>query len=461
MTSIWWIRRDLRLHDQPTLHAALESGEVVPLFILDPFLLQRTPARRQGFLFDGLRALAADLRKCGADLIVRRGNPVEVLDHLLTETGATAIYAEEDYTPYARRRDQEVARATDLRLIQGQNVFHPRAVCKADGTPYAVYSAYARSWKALLPDHLSVLPAAARIAMPAGIRSEPVPALPPSADFPAGEMQAQRRLNQFCESRIASYADGRDRMDLDGTSALSPYLRFGMLSLRTAVAAAIEAGQSATGARSRKGAVKWLDELIWREFYIQIMFHFPHVKTGSFHERFSYIGWRNDQAEFQAWKDGRTGVPVVDAAMRQLRQTGWMHNRTRMIAASYLVKDLLIDWRWGERWFMDNLIDGDPSANNGGWQWVAGTGTDAAPYFRIFNPVLQSRRFDPHGEYVRRWVPELAHLPDELVHAPWEKGIAVPGYPAQPVVDHRHAIQRTRRAYETSKDLYFSMEHHE
>jgi len=461
MTSIWWIRRDLRLHDQPTLHAASANGDVLPLFILDPFLLNKTPARRQTFLFEGLRRLAADLMKRGATLVIRRGNPGEVLTQLLAETNATAVYAEEDYTPYARRRDREIARAVDLRLIHGQSVFHPRAVCKADGTPYVVFAAYARSWRSLLPEHLPLLPAPVKIDMPPGIASDPLPELPPLNGFPAGEAEGQARLTRFCESHIGSYADQRDRMALEGTSTLSPYLRFGMLSLRTAVAAAIEAGQLATSAFARQSAEKWLSELTWREFYIQVMFHFPHVKTGAFQKQLSSIHWRNDRTEFQAWKEGCTGVPVVDAAMRQLKQTGWMHNRARMIAASYLVKELLIDWRWGERWFMDNLIDGDPAANNGGWQWTAGTGTDAVPYFRIFNPVLQGRKFDPHGEYVRRWVPELALLPDKLIHAPWEQGVVVPGYPAHPLVDHKQAIERTRRAYETAKRYYSSMESHE
>jgi len=241
-------------------------------------------------------------------------------------------------------------------------------------------------------------------------------------------------------------------MDLEATSALSPYIRFGVLSMRTAVAAALLAQARASSEEARESAETWLNELIWREFYIQILHHFPDVSRGPFRGEYAGIQWRNRADEFERWKEGQTGVPVVDAGMRQLRRTGWMHNRARMITASYLVKDLLIDWRWGERWFMQNLLDGDASANNGGWQWTAGTGTDAAPYFRIFNPVLQGKRFDPKGDYVRRWVPELAHLPADAIHAPWERGLSGPGYPARPIQDHAAAIRQTRQAYGTARE---------
>lgn len=241
----------------------------------------------------------------------------------------------------------------------------------------------------------------------------------------------------------------------DGTSRLSPYLRFGMISARQTAVAALQALDAAANPQTRKGAETWLNELVWRAFYVAILAHYPHVAQGSFRPEYDRIAWRNDAAAFAAWKRGQTGYPVIDAAMRQLASTGWMPNRARMIVASFLVKDLLIDWRWGERFFMQRLMDGDPASNNGGWQWTAGTGTDAAPTFRIFNPVSQSRKFDPDGIYIRRWLPELANVPHKYVHTPWEmpvwlqKQVSVwvgRDYP-RPLVDHAQARERTLAAY--------------
>jgi deoxyribodipyrimidine photo-lyase len=237
---------------------------------------------------------------------------------------------------------------------------------------------------------------------------------------------------------------------VDGTSALSPYLRFGMISARQAVDAARAAVNQAQNSQERNSAQTWLTELIWREFYVHILYHFPHVRKTAFRPELANIRWKNDPDDFSAWQTGRTGYPVVDAGMRQLLELGWMHNRARMITASFLVKDLLIDWRWGERHFMQQLLDGDPAANNGGWQWTAGTGTDAAPYFRVFNPTLQGMKFDPRGDYVRRYVPELAHVPDPYIHEPWKMPADVQrqagcligvDYP-QPIVDHSAARKR-------------------
>jgi deoxyribodipyrimidine photo-lyase len=283
--------------------------------------------------------------------------------------------------------------------------------------------------------------------------SDPLPEFVPVDGFPATREEAETRATAFLSDGVDDYANHRDRMDLDGTSGLSPYLRFGMLSAgRLASAVRQQAGGIPAGART------WLNELIWRDFYHAILYHFPYVIHEAFQPKFRHIPWRNTPGDLQAWKDGLTGYPVVDAAMRQLKTTGWMHNRARMITASFLTKDLLINWQEGERWFMDQLVDGDPAANNGGWQWAAGTGTDAAPYFRIFNPVLQGKRFDPLGVYIRRWVPELRPVPDPYIHEPWKippleqsaLGFIIGRDYPLPIVDHSQARDRTLAAYRVS-----------
>ena len=453
MTAIWWIRRDLRLTDNAALHTALEADSVIPVFILDPAFDSASP-RRKNFLYEGLHALDKDLRGRNSYLVPRNGNPLDALSQLINETRADAIFAEEDFTPYARRRDAGIARRLPLHLIHGQTVHHPERVKKADGTPYTVYTPFSKAWKARL-ETIHLLPAPNHIPTPAGIHTEPLPPFQVNPGFPAGETEALHRLEQFTNDHIANYPENRNRLDLDGTSSLSPYLRFGMLGLRQAVHTAKRAPRDLSrhagdmNVAVPRGAEVWLNELIWREFYIQILYHFPHVARSAFNPLLANIPWRNNVSEFEAWKRGETGVPVVDAGMRQLKQTGWMHNRARMIVASYLVKDLLIDWRWGEAWFMENLLDGDLAANNGGWQWTAGTGTDAAPYFRIFNPVLQSAKFDPNGEYIRKWIPELRGVDAKDIHAPWEMGIKVNGYPEQPIIERDK--DRTLQAYKQSK----------
>jgi deoxyribodipyrimidine photo-lyase len=465
MSSIWWIRRDLRLHDNQAFTAAAKAvGSAVPVFILDPELLgsRYVGVKRLGFLFASLRALNRDLEARGSRLILRRGDPATELKQLLNELDADEIHAEEDYSPYARRRDEAIQKSLPLELHPGLTLFPPGMIEKKSGGPYSVYTPFRRTWESFSPPtRSSLLPVPSGLTTYEGIDSLAVPDTPEWTDetnFPAGEQQARARLKAFASGEnapIYAYGDLRDQVDRQGTSRLSPYLRFGMISFREAVIHAVEAGEAAPSAEGREGAQTWLHELIWREFYINVLFHFPEVRSRSFREDYRSIRWRNDEQEFRAWCEGRTGYPFIDAAMRQMQETGWMHNRARMVVASFLVKDLLVDWRWGERWFMQHLIDGDPAANNGGWQWSAGTGTDAAPYFRIFNPLTQSQKHDPQAAYIRRWVPELSSLPEEYLHTPWrapeevqeEAGVVIGKDYPEPIVDHQSARERTLEVY--------------
>jgi deoxyribodipyrimidine photo-lyase len=467
---VWWVRRDLRLADNQALAVALDAAQrVIPVFVLDDALLQSPYVgdKRLAFLLEGLRRLDADLRARGSRLIVRRGDPVQELERLVEEVGAVAVYAQDDHSPYAEQRDERLLGNLPLHLTAGLTVHPPGAVQKRGGGPYVVYSPYRRTWKALPPPRGDdLLPAPERLPAVPDLESLPIPqapALPAAVPFVPGEAEAARRLEVFAggdQPAIYGYGEVRDRLDQEGTSGLSPYLHFGMVSARQAVVAARRAIEAAPDAVARKGAETWLDELVWREFYVSILHHFPRVRHGAFRTNLAAIAWQEDEAGFEAWCGGHTGYPVVDAAMRQLVQTGWMHNRARMIVASFLVKDLLIDWRRGERFFMQHLVDGDTAANNGGWQWVAGTGTDAAPYFRIFNPTLQGKRHDPGGRFVRRWLPTLADVPDRYVHTPWQMPDAVQetagcligrDYPL-PIVDHARARERTLAAYRRARE---------
>ncbi len=506
-TAVCWLRRDLRLHDHLALLAAAEHAErVIPLFVIDPQLLAADDVapQRVAFLGGALRSLAASLATRGSRLVVRHGHPATEVATFARSVDAMGVFAEEDWWPYARQRDREVAATVPLHLCAGLTVHHPASLVKPDGSPYRMFTPFRRAWLARpLPrpvaDGLAVERLAAALAagavepaddsLPAerALAVLPEPAMAVQAAFPASEAEALARLWRFVSGEegtaaigegtsrqrrpgaasgnsrppIADYGAGRDRLDVQATSQLSPYLRFGMVSPRLAVAAARQAAEPPADEAQRTSAQRWLDELIWREFYQYVLYWFPSVLEGSFRADLAGMAWTTDAAAFAAWCDGQTGYPVVDAAMRALVTTGWLHNRGRMIVASFLTKDLLIDWRRGEHFFMRHLLDGDPAANNGGWQWTAGTGTDAAPYFRVFHPVLQGRRHDPHGLYVRTWMPELRAVPTEYVHTPWQMPTELQrhvgciigrDYPA-PIVDHDQARQRALAAYGQARSM--------
>ncbi len=473
---IHWFRRDLRLADNPALAEAARAagGAVLPLFILDDAILfgRFASPPRTAFLLASLRSLDADLRARGSRLIVRRGQPLPILLGLAREVGAAGVYWNRDYTPYAVRRDsaaKEQLRAAGLaaKSFKDAVIFEMLEVATQEGRPYTVYTPYARRWRQRLEEQgVHLLPAPTLAPLDPWPAGDPIPTpaelgVDPGAIRlpPAGEAAAAARLAAFVdlegEEGIAGYAERRDQMAVAGTSRLSPYLRLGALSVRTALRAALDLRDAGAPASTAASLERWVGELAWHDFYTQVLYNFPHVSRGSFRPAFDALAWENDAGLFQAWQDGLTGYPVVDAAMRQLRQEGWMHNRARMVVASFLTKDLLVDWRWGERHFMQLLVDGDPAVNNGSWQWAAGTGTDAQPYFRIFNPASQGQKFDPDGAYVRRYVPELANVPSRFIHTPHLMAPAEQlradmqvgrDYPA-PVVDHKERRERALALY--------------
>ena len=465
--TIVWFRRDLRLADNPALTAAINSGEVVPAFVLDPVLLEsdRVGPKRLAWLQANLRALDRSLHERGSRLIVRRGDPAEELMRLARETQADHVFFNLDITPYARRRDRRVAlefekNGLTVESFDDITVHHPEDVVTNTGRPYQVFTAFKRAWllrpRPMLPDE--VASAFATDALP--LDSEPIDFAAETIDLPvAGEDAALEQLNRFVEAAIFEYAEGRNMLDRNGTSCLSPYLRFGALSIRQAYWGAVAAIDLAADKAARSAAESWLSELIWREFYLALLYHFPHTIERPLREQYVDFAWFEDDKAFAAWCTGCTGYPVVDAAMRCLNATGWLHNRSRMIVASFLTKDLLIDWRKGERYFMQQLIDGDSASNVGGWQWAAGVGADAQPFFRVFNPTLQGLRFDLRGEFVRQWLPELEHVPDQFIHEPWkmdaaqqhEAGCMIDqDYPA-PIIDHAFARDRAMRHYRSLK----------
>ncbi len=461
MRALHWFRNDLRLHDNPALHEAAraESG-LAAIFVLDEKLLDSIgrEAPRSRYLLACLQSLAASLAERDVPLIVVTGDPTERVPEIARRHAIDLVCWNADYSPYASSRDDAVKSALEaegrkVRVCKGRVIFESREVRTRTGGSYSVFSPYARSWRERLgsdgPDLLRV----PKLRGLAAVRGQGLRAGAPAGSLddleaPApDERAARRRLDSFVEHRMARYGEDRDRPAVDGTSRLSAALRFGLLSPAQCVKQALDA--AADDPRRKAGADKWIGELIWRDFYAGILSENPIATRMALKPAFRDLRWNDDPESLAAWREGRTGYPIVDAGMRQLAATGWMHNRVRMIVASFLVKDLLIDWRLGERHFMASLVDGDPASNNGGWQWAASTGTDAVPYFRIFNPTAQGERFDPDGKYVRRWIPELADLRGRSAHRPWDSPLSAGGY-ARPIVDHAErrqiALARYREA---------------
>ena len=462
-TTLVWFRRDLRLVDHPGVRAAADAGSAVFLFVVDPALLARrhhaAPARLR-FLRAGLQALDAELAERGSRLIVREGRPEEVVPAVAAEAAASIVSWTREVSPLGRARDERVQAALEAARIEtrpraGDLVAEPEDLPGSSGRGYLVFTPFSRIWRDhSLPAHI---PAPAHIAGPA-LPTAGLDRLPPGdPPLPAGAPAARRRLVEFIRSgRADEYAEGRDLPGEDATSHLSAYLRFGMCT-----GAQIGRALGLPGLLSPGREAFWR-QICWREFFHHHLARHPEVARMALREDLRAIEWNDDPAEIAAWEAGETGYPIVDAGMRQLAQTGWIHNRARMVVASFLVKDLLIDWRRGESVFMRSLVDGDPASNNGGWQWVAGTGTDAAPYFRVLNPTRQAERFDPDGDYIRRFVPELRGVPVRRIHEPWRMTAEEQGadgcrigsdYP-MPRVDHRERrellLERYRRAREAA-----------
>ena len=449
---IHWFRRDLRLHDNPALAAACREsgGRVVPIFVLSDWRGQHrwTGPARQTALCGSLRALAEALQGEGGRLILRRGDAVDELERLLRETRAEALYFNRSPDPAGRALEQRVENMA-LRLgvrvqsFQDVTVLAPDAVLTQNGQPFRVFTPFSRAWLKHAPPAPDLHRAKFHVPPLVTLPSLPLPTLADwgltSAglqlpDF--GEPAARQRTDAFFKDPIFRYAAERDCPAVDATSRLSADLRWGTVSPRLLVQRCQAAIASAKTAALREGPRKFLGELIWREFYMAVLWHWPEVLEHEFQPRFRGLRWHPPGEAFRRWSEGTTGFPIVDAGMRQLAATGWMHNRVRMIVAMFLTKDLHLDWRLGEAFFMQHLADGEIASNNGGWQWSAGTGADAAPYFRIQNPWTQSARYDPDGEYIKTWVPELRNTPARALAKPPGFGESIaPGYPP-PMVEH-------------------------
>jgi len=452
---IQWFRRDLRITDHTSLSAAVASGlPVLPVYILSEWHAEHawTGPKRQHFLCGCLASLAANLETIGGRLIIRKGDAVDQLSRLIAESGAIALHFTADPDPYGKAIEKRlIARCGELGVAchaHADVALHdPTQVLTQSGLPYRVYTPYSRNWLSLPKP--AVLPKPGSLQTPPTISSLPLPTvahwglpIPSAALVEAGEKAARERLKRAINNRIRTYALKRDFPAESGTSRLSQDLRFGLLSVRTIFAAAMKARES-SDASSRAGIDVFIKELAWREFYFAILHHFPNVLNEEFNADWRGLPWVAPNENFEAWKNGQTGFPIVDAGMRELLNTGFMHNRVRMITAMFLTKDLHIDWKLGESWFMQHLVDGEIAANNGGWQWSAGTGADAAPYFRIQNPWSQTARYDPKGNYIRKWVPELAKTAAAMFMEPPKNGLPIAKDYPLPCVDHKTEREKT------------------
>lgn len=449
-TVIHWFRRDLRVGDNVALSEAVRRAKtVIAVFIFEDAFRTGPDvgAARLEFLLQSVESLRKSLAELGQTLVIRHGKSEEILPQLCREAGAQAVFANKRYEPYAQRRDERVVRAlldvgVGFELFKDAVVWEEQEILTQSGDPYTVFTPYSKAWKARpVPPPVPEIKSSSSRALK--MRSDSLPLSAEDAGHPlsqaipaAGERAALEQLHRFMAGPVHEYGRRRDFPAMNGTSGLSPHLRAGTIGIRTILAALKKARTSST-IGSQNGCDVFLNELIWREFYLQVLHNFPHVTKGAFRPEYDRLAWSDSRQQFQAWSAGQTGYPLVDAAMRCLNATGTLHNRLRMIVAMFLTKDLLIHWQWGERYFMRQLVDGDLAANNGGWQWSAGTGTDAAPYFRIFNPVSQAKKFDPEGAFVRRWIPELCDFAGGSIHSPWDNPLllAKSKYPAR-IVQH-------------------------
>ncbi|GAA0215451.1 deoxyribodipyrimidine photo-lyase [Brevundimonas nasdae] len=452
---ILWFRRDLRLQDNPALNRAIEAGRpVLPVFILDEGAERPLGGAARWWLDKSLRALASDLEARGSRLILRRGDSLSVLQGLIAETGAEALFLNRSFEPAGFERDADIAYALQAEGVSchgfnGSLLCPPGSVLNGSGQPYKVFTPFMKALLGKFEPPAGLEPPA-RIVTPK-IASDRLdewglhprrPDWSGGFDWAPGEAGALDNLSAFINGGLKTYGHGRDIPGRANTSCLSPHLHWGEISPWRAVREAREA--AVQGRVPAAEAEKFVAEIVWRDFSTHLLHHFPFIESRAFRAEYDAMPWRDDPAALEAWRRGQTGYPLVDAGMRQLWATGWMHNRVRMVVASFLVKHLMIDWREGEAWFWDTLVDADLASNVQNWQWVAGSGADAAPYFRIFNPTAQGQKFDGDGAYVRRWVPELRHLPDKWIQAPWtapteslrDAGVRLGDTYPRPVVDH-------------------------